>query len=139
MMCKAKPLLVLILTLMVTQSFALAQPQPGLLKQVKDNGPAEKLSATELGLLGDPLFNLVFKDNPGLTNLSKIEDLIQPDPNQRSTFVVDENIADPGRGQQRRSVLTFAGSNRGEPLDGNVMLSVFFNSESFSDTPNAIE
>jgi len=139
MMCKAKSLLVLILTLMVIRSFALAQPQPVLLKQVKDNGPAEKMSPTELTLLGDPLFNLVLKENPALTNLAKIEDLIQPDPNQRSTFVVDENIADPRRGQQRRSVLTFAGSNRGETLDGNVMLSVFFDSESFSDTPNVIE
>jgi hypothetical protein len=116
-----------------------AQPQSALRKQAKDNAPTQNLSASELAALGDPLFNLVLKDNPGITNLAKIEDLIQPDPNKRSTFVVDENIADPTPGQNRRSVLTFSGSNRGELLDANVMLSIFFDSNDFSDSPAAIE
>src|SRR5439155_22210024 len=96
--------------------YALAEREAVLLKQMKDNASAERMSQTELALLGDPLFNLVLKDNADLTNLQKIEELIQPEPKQRSTFVVDENIANPARGQSRRSVFTFSGSNRGESL-----------------------
>ncbi len=56
-------------------------------------------------------------------------------------FVVDENIARPDRMQSRRAVLDFLGRHvpTNIVLDGNVMLSVFFNSESFPDSTSEIE
>src|SRR5436309_11081949 len=110
-----------------------------LLKQDRDGAPAQHLSASEMALLGDPFFNLVLRDKAQTTNLADIEALLQPDASKRQTFVVDENIIGPRLGQSRRSVLTFSGSNGTEILTANVMLSVFFDSNQFSDTPRAIE
>jgi hypothetical protein len=109
------------------------------MRQARDGNPAENLSSAEMNSLADPLFELVLKQNAHVTNLVELEQLIQPSPDDCHTFVVDERIADPTRGQSRRTVLTFTGSNKGQILSPNVMLSVFFDSESFSDTPTDIE
>ncbi len=120
-------------------------PSSSILKQDRDDAPAQSLTAAERATLGDPLFDLVLKEHGDLTNLAQLEDLIQPDPTKRQTFVVDENIADPRREvapqqpQTRRCVLTFTGTNKGHVLSPNVMLSVFFDSQTFTDTPNDIE
>jgi len=116
------------------------QPGPAtLLKQERDGAPAANLTAAEFGTLGDPFFELVLRDNASADTLSAIEQLIQPDPKQRRTFVVDETIVDPRQGQQRRAVLAFVGSNQGITLDSNVMLSVSFSSERFPDQPRFVE
>lgn len=119
---------------------SVAQPATVLLlKQERDGAPAQHLSALELAELGDPFFNLVLKGSAHLTNLAQIEDLIQPNRAERKTFVVDENIADPRKGQSRRSVIAFSGRNGSEILNSNVMLSVFFDSNRFPDNPSSIE
>lgn len=116
-----------------------AQEAVPLLKQDKDNLPAISLTAAELASLGDPFFDLVLRTKPNVVNLSDVEQLLQPAATDRLTFVVDENIADAARGQHRRAVLAFKGQNGGRLLSGNVMLSVGFTSEEFSDTPRFIE
>jgi hypothetical protein len=127
------------LTLIATTVSSVQPSAPPLLKQERIGAPAINLTAAELATLGDPLFELVFRENAAATALSQIEPLIQPDAQKRHTFVVDENIVDPRRRQQRRAVLTFTGSNRGIVLDSNVMLSVTFSSEDFPDEPSFIE
>jgi len=97
------------------------------------------LSAAELSSLGDPFFNLVLKSRADATSLSVIENLIQPVASDRHTFVVDEGIADSRRGQSRRVVLTFSGSNGPEILNTNVMLSAQFSSEAFPDNQRFLE
>jgi len=115
-------------------SAVLAQPSTVLLlKQERRGMPAQNLSAAELSSLGDPFFNLVLKNKASETLLSEIERLVQPDASKRHTFVVDEDIADHRRGQSRRVVLSFSGSNGPEVLDTNVMLSVVFSKQSFPD------
>ena len=101
--------------------------------------PMSSLPASERNQLGDPFFDLVLRNSPTATSLKRIEDLIQPNRNQRRAFVVSESIIDPARGQGRRSVLSFRGTRGGHVLDDNVMLSVFFNSEQFTDNPGSIE
>jgi hypothetical protein len=128
---------VVLLALVVALS---AQPASVLLlKQDRDGVPAQNLSAAELSSLGDPFFNLVLKDRADATALSVIEGLIQPDASKRQTFVVDEGIADSRRGQSRRVVLSFTGSNGSEVLDTNVMLSVQFSSQDFPDSQRFVE
>ena len=91
--------------------------------------------------LGDPFFEIVLKNHADVVDLKGIETLLQPDPLRRRMFVVDENIARPDRMQSRRAVLDFLGRHAPTNivLDGNVMLSVFFNSESFPDSTSEIE
>ena len=108
-------------------------------KQINDSAPVQPMSAAELAQLNDPFFNLVLKGKPNETNLAEIEKLLQPDLNKREVFVVDEAILNPSLNQLRRSVLTFTGTNQGEFLNSNVMLSVSFGSDRFSDTPESIE
>lgn len=129
----------LLLFILVAAPSALAQPVPLLLLQERDNAPARNLTAAELSSLGDPLFKLVLRNKAGTVSLAEVENLLQPDRTKRDVFVVSEDIMDPTLGQQRRSVLTFSGTVGGEVLDTNVMLSVFFDSKQFSDTPTAIE
>lgn len=128
--------------LLGTWSIAVMARQPAgstLLKQERDGAPATNLTAAELGALSDPFFDLVITKEPLATRVSRIEELIQPRAEQRRTFVVDESIADPRPGQQRRTVIAFVGTNDGIVLDSNVMLSVAFSSESFPDAPRFIE
>lgn len=111
------------------------------LKQRINNQPAELMSTAELSNLADPFFNIVLKNKADVVSLSGIENLIQPDASKRKVFVVSESLADPTPGQSRRSVIAFTGTNpvTNDVLDGNIMISVFFNSETFPDQPSAIE
>ena len=94
-----------------------------MLSQESDSSKPDSLAASERARLGDPFFNLVLKDHAQVTNVEKIFDLVQPNIKQRAIFVVDENIT-TGSGQSRRTVVAFRGTNSGEELDGNVMLSI---------------
>jgi len=111
------------------------------LKQSRDNASAELLSTAELEALGDPFFEIVLRNHADVASLSDIENLLQPAQEKRRLFVVDENIANPARGQSRRAVIAFKGTspNTDIVLDGNVMISVFFDSERFPDQLPAIE
>lgn len=102
-----------------------AQTPPVLLKQERDQAPAEHLLSSELASLGDPFFALVLRDHAGETNAEKVFDLIQPDKARRQVFVVDENIADSRPRGARRVVMSFTGTVRGQPLNSNVMISTF--------------
>lgn len=118
----------------------LAQEPPLLLKQERDGAPATNLTGAERATLGDPFFELVLKTRAdAATTLSAVENLLQPDVGERQTFVVDENIADPRQGQQRRAVLAYTGSNGAHVLITNVMLSVAFSSAEFPDRMRFIE
>lgn len=110
-----------------------------IMLQERDGAPARSLTAAELNSLADPFFNLVLKEHADKTKLSDIENLITPNRENRQVFVVDENIANSRRGQSRRAVLSFSGRNGQAILTSNVMLSVFFSSEDFSDGPPFIE
>jgi hypothetical protein len=123
----------LILSLVLAVAPAYAQIPNGVLLNQRPNGQVEPLTPEQQASLGDPFFNLVLKEHADVTSLAEVLDLIQPQPNQRETFVVDEKIADSTRGQSRRAVLAFTGSN-GQPLTSNVMLSVSFNSERFPNS-----
>jgi len=127
----------LLAALLLASQPAVAQIPTGvLLHQKSDSSAVETLTPQQQAALGDPLFNLVLKDHADITNLSALEDLIQPVKINRQTFVVDEKIADPTLGQSRRSVLTYSGRNGSELLNSNVMLSVSFNSSQFPDQQN---
>lgn len=124
--------LILIFTLVSVSKPAFAQVPTGILLQQKSiSSPVEPISIQERNILDDSFFNLVLKDHVNITDLSELEDLIQPDESKRQTFVVDEKIADPTIGQSRRAVLTYSGRNGSELLNSNVMLSVSFNSNEF--------
>ena len=100
----------------------------------------KKLSAAELATLGDPLFRVLLNNRADVVRLSAVEDIVQPDPAKRQTFVVDEEIANPATGQSRRAVISFTGSHpSGVVLANNVMFSVLFDSESFPDEARFIE
>lgn len=105
------------------------------LRQERDGASPRALSTEELASLQDPFFRFVLREHAEESNLARIEELIQPDADHRHVFIVDERIADPSRGQSRRSVIAFSGRNPDSPeeLTGNVMLSVFFNSDQFPD------
>lgn len=104
-----------------------------------DTAPLVPMTQVEVDQLQDPFFQLVLKKRPGVTKISDIEALLQPQVNKIRTFVVDEHIRDARRGQGRRVVIAFIGSNQETPLDGNVMLSVGLDSEQFDDDPGFIE
>src|SRR5215467_10598615 len=70
--------------------------------QAVDDGDIRPLTPEEKQGLQDPFFQLVLKNNPGAVKLSDIEGLLQPDAAQRRTFVLDEEIRNPARGQSRR-------------------------------------
>lgn len=102
--------------------------------------PIVQLTIADRNDLRDPFFVLVLARDPRVTSLAAIEDLIQPDADNRVVFVVDESIADPSRPESRRAVLAFKGRNGGfSRLDPNVMLSVSFGSDGFRDEPSLIE
>ncbi|MGH8580632.1 MAG: hypothetical protein ACREVK_11105 [Gammaproteobacteria bacterium] len=115
--------------------------EPLRLKQQRDNAPADLLSTAEFEAMNDPFFNIVLKSRADITSLKDVETLLQPIQTQRRLFVVDENIANPSIGQSRRAVIAFKGTNAqtNDVLDSNVMLSVFFTSDSFPDAPSSIE
>jgi len=129
-----------ILVILIAQTAGPVTAQAVLpLSQERDGAPARNLTTAEFNALGDPFFNLVLREHADVIKLSEIENLLKPERQNRHVFVVDENIANSRRGQTRRAVLSFSGKNGEEILTTNVMLSLFFTSEEFSDTPSFIE
>lgn len=126
-----------VLTIVSLSSSPLGAGETLKLKQERDGGPVVNLSDTEFRELGDPLFNLVLKEHADVVSLSGIQDLLQPTKSDRNLFVVHEQIMDSSRSGLRRSVITFQGSNGGEILNTNVMLSVFFSAEGFPESPTS--
>lgn len=121
---------------------AWAQATPSfILEQERDGAPARVMPPEDVAELNDPLFNLVLREQPGVSTLTELEGLLVGESGQEQTFVVSEEIEseDPGtptRPATRRAVLTFSGENQGEVLDRNVMLSVAFNANEFPDVQN---
>ena len=138
-------LVVLLGLLLMGPAPAVSQPvEPRIdrlfLRQATDHpSTLALLSRAELEELGDPFFRLVLDGHADARDLDAIENLLQPDPSRRQTFVVSESILDARRPQARRAVLAYTGTTDGIPLDGNVMLSVPFSSEGFPARPAFIE
>lgn len=133
-------LLASLLTLALGLSAPINSPPAKLLKQAADGFAASEMTQTELAELGDPFFNLVLKTNAGVTRLSEIERLLQPNPSAKPrVFVVSEHLASSTDPPARRAVISFSGTNGTEQLRGNVMLSISFNSVAWSDEPSFIE
>ena len=101
-------------------------------KQEFEGKPVSPIAAQELAELGDPLFNLVLKSKANLTKLNDVLAAIQGTTGNRQLFVVDERIVSSAKSGSRRSVFAFSGTNGGEVLDGNVMVSVFFTPAGFA-------
>src|SRR5262245_1637158 len=110
----------------LVESAAHGQTSPLRFKQERDGVSPTILTASELAVLGDPLFNLVLKDRANLVKLADVEAAIQPDVSRRQLFVVDERVVSHVQTGSRRTVHTFNGANGGEQLEGNVMLSASF-------------
>src|SRR5262245_9469659 len=106
-------------------------------KMVRDDAPAEALSAAERSQLGDPLFTLALRSHPNEGDVQKIVDLVKGTSAQVHFFVVDELIADPAPAGSRRVVLAFRGVNQTLKLDPNVMVSVILTPTGIM--PNFIE
>ena len=106
-------------------------------KMVRDDAPAEALSAAERSQLGDPMFVLALRSHPNEGDVQRIVDLVKGTSAQVQVFVVDELIADPAPAGSRRAVLAFRGVNQTLKLDPNVMLSVILTPTGI--TPNFIE
>ena len=72
--------------------------------------------------ISDPFFRLVLDGNADTIRLSDIESLIQPNPAQRSTFVVHEEIMNPALDQVRWVVIAFKGTHApsGIEVENNV-------------------
>src|SRR5207249_4004383 len=100
------------------------QTSPLRFKQDRDGASPTVLTPSELAVLGDPLFNLVLKDKANLIKVADIEAALQPDPSLRRLFVISEQIVSRAKSGSRRTVHAFTGTNGGEDLTGNVMLSV---------------
>jgi hypothetical protein len=107
--------------------------------QAVERGPARPLTPEEKASLQDPLFRLVLARQPNATKLSEIEALIQPDRGKRSIFVVDEEIKDFKQPQGRRSVIAFNGDNQNIQLQGNIALSIFFQSDAMPEQDVELE
>jgi hypothetical protein len=120
----------------VSSSSSYGQATHLSLKQDRDGAVTTSLTGAELTALGDPLFNLVLKDKANLIKLSDVEAAIQPIAGNRRLFVVDERIVRRAQTapNSRRTVITFSGSNGGETLDGNVMLSTFLSPSGIADS-----
>jgi len=107
-----------------------------IFRQPRDGAAVEKLTAEDKAKLQDPFFQLVLARQPDVTKLADVENLLQPNLSGRRLFVVDEEIKDPRRGQGRRAVIDYVGTNAGIRLDAAVMLSVFFTSDA---VPEVVE
>lgn len=103
----------------------LARDVPLMLKQERDGAAVQGLTQAEFASLGDPLFRFLLKQNAAATTLDGILAALEPSVEKRRLFIVDERIASEMRaGASRRGVVAFTGINSGEPLKGNVMLSI---------------
>jgi hypothetical protein len=112
-----------------------------LTKQERDNSPPSALSTAELAELGDPLFRHVLRDDPSVSKLSVIAQKLRGNGNASpQLFVVDEKIISAVRPSGRRAVISYAGTGAsGQALNGTVMLSFSFSSESWEDEPRSFE
>jgi hypothetical protein len=121
-----------ILGAMLWSSGCFSQSSPLSFKQENNTAPLAALTASEFASLGDPLFNLLLKDKSDQTDLEEVVKAIAGTNGKRLLFVVDERIVDSAKTGGRRSVMAFKGSNGGEVLDGNVMISVSFSPAGFA-------
>jgi hypothetical protein len=112
-----------------------AKPEPISLAQDSDQIAPRGIAPSELASLGDPLFKLLLGQHADETRFDEIASLIQPDVGKRELFVVSESIVAHQQPASRRAVMAFTGTNRGENLNGNVMLSFSFGS---ADLPQNI-
>lgn len=130
--------LALFITTALASMIGVKGQQPTVLSQVNEASPPATMSSAELTELGDPFFRFVLSGIPLPDTLTAIEQRLTTGSEGQQTFVVSEQIAsvEPG---QRRMVLAFTGSHAGKPLTGNVMLSVFFDSNSFDEARSPIE
>lgn len=111
---------VLLLTLSVW-----GQTTPLKFKQERDGDAVKVLSNAEFATLGDPLFQLLLKENAGESTLEGIMDKLQPGADKRQLFIVHEKIVSEKQAEGvRRGVIAFTGTNGSESLKGNVMLSI---------------
>jgi len=124
---------IMVVLVILVQPFAYAQSSPLQFKQSRDGAPAQLLSAAEMASLGDPLFNLVLKEHANLVKLMDVLAAIQPNAANRHLFIVSEDIVRSALTGFRRAVLAFDGTNAGEALKGNVMLSVSFGPNGIGD------
>jgi len=99
----------------------------------------EPIDTSELSQLGDPFFNLVLKQDAQITSLTALEELIQPDAEQRKIYAVSEEIIDEAQTGGRRAVISFEGENGDEKLTDNLMFSLVFGPQAFPENPRAIE
>lgn len=118
------------LAVLCTQSLTVGQST--LTKQASEGSTPSLMSQAELGELGDPLFLLVLKNQPQEARLDEIEKLIMGPSGERNLFVVDERLQSATRGETRRAVTAFKGSNQGIRLDPNVALSTIFDDRGFA-------
>lgn len=94
-------------------------------KQERDGDAVKVLSNAEFATLGDPLFQLLLKENAGESTLEGIMDKLQPGADKRQLFIVHEKIVSEKQAEGvRRGVVAFTGTNGSESLKGNVMLSI---------------
>lgn len=103
----------------------LAQQMPLILKQERDGAAVQSLTHAEFATLGDPLFRILLRENAAEGTLEGILNSLQPTVENRRLFIVHEQIvSETQAGAFRRGVIAFTGTNSGEPLQGNVMLSI---------------
>ncbi len=112
---------------------ALGQSFPLRFKQTRDGAQVQVLTAAESATLGDPLFNLLLKEKANTVKLANIEAALQPTAADRRLFIVSERIVSSAKVGSQRAVLAFDGSNGGETLKGNVMLSASFGPNGFAE------
>ncbi|MGH8659249.1 MAG: hypothetical protein ACREV4_12455 [Gammaproteobacteria bacterium] len=115
---------------LIGQNLAYAQ-SPLRFKQTSEGSPPQLLSASEIATLGDPLFKLLLKDKANTVKLLEVMAAIQPNVANHHMFVLSESIVRSTPTGFRRAVLAFDGTNAGESLKGNVMLSTSFGPSGF--------
>lgn len=104
---------------------SLAQHVPLMLKQERDGASVQRLTQAEFATLGDPLFRFLLKEHAAETTLDGILTRLEPAADKRRLYIVHERIvSETQAGASRRGVVAFTGTNSGEPLKGNVMLSI---------------
>ena len=129
--------LLVVASLSIVTIQCIAEVAPLRFKQERDGDAIKLLTGAEFSTLGDPMFRLVLKDSSSLTDLDAIMAKLQPVAEMRRLFVVHERIVSDKPGASRRGVMAFTGTNNGEALNGNVMLS--FTLQSNGDTPQDLE
>ncbi len=110
-----------------------AQTSSLRLKQAAIDSRPQPMTPGEIAGLGDPVFNLLLRDKADKVTLTEVQNAIQPNVANRHLFIVSERIVQAEKVGSRRAVLAFDGTNGGETLKGNVMLSVSFGPSGFQE------